>query len=280
MKRVLAALLALSLLTPAAVAADTAEDCTGEVGNATVDDLCDRVESLEETNDELSDENVELEREVAELETELNDSRGFPPAMKEEMKAMGAWNPYEDEPATIIVRETGFFPMVYQYVGPGNGDANGIGGENTGGNFNGMNAWKRVAEAEQAKNQIENNGTFSFSIEYGLAGMNTTYTANTMGEYEATLDNLERDLNTPQGFAAWADWENDNRQSAETWSTVGLVGGAAAIVGVGIASAHIESRVGIVSRRQQKKKREKVTKQAAGAQKPSLIERLKRRFGR
>lgn len=255
------ALLLCGALVPAAGAAGPSEECDGAVTNATIETLCDRVEALEnetaaleERNSELRTDKAALEGELQELEYQLNNTDGFSSEMTNRMKEIGAWDPYADSPALILTRETGFFPIIYQYVGPGNGEHS----------FNGMNAWERVAEPEEAESQIESEGSFSFTIMYGTPGMNTTYTADSMGEYRRTVAEITAEMNSQAGFAAWANWNNDRRQSAESTSTRIWYSVALLFVGGLYGAARVESSTGILEKRLAKNESKTVATQFDG----------------
>lgn len=107
--------------------------------NKTIQRLRDRITGLEEKNSRLKTKVVSKNGEIQKLKFRLNQSEketGFSTGQAERMKELGAWDPETNAPALIITRDLGFGPIVYQYVGPGNG----------GHSFNGQRAWKEVAE--------------------------------------------------------------------------------------------------------------------------------------
>jgi len=181
------------------------------------------------------------------------------------MKELGAWNPYENEPALIISLDRGFGPVVYQYVGPGNG----------GHSFNGQNAWTEVAKPNE---EVRKEGNFSFSLEYALPGMNTTYTVGSFGEYRTKITELENQMNTPVGYTAWGRWNNQQRQSAERFE------GGSVLVGIGIALLFglglmwVESQRHILYNRR-RTKQDRQTRSFFSGGSSSRLDQLKDRFG-
>jgi cell division protein FtsB len=218
--------------------------------NGTVSEVCSQVDELEQENADLRAENTNLESEIEELEFEVEQGGEFPAPMAQRMNQTGAVDPQTGEPALVVIRETRFFPIVYQYVGPENGQHS----------FNGRNAWIRVAESEEAQRQVEGEGSFTFSVEYANPGMNTTYTAQSMGEYHRILREIQGEMNTPQGYTSYTYWTNQQRQGAESirsglWLTV-VVG----LVGVAWGAAQYESKHHSFERRREERR----AQQAAG----------------
>lgn len=229
----------------------------------------DRIDELKDKNAELKTKVVSLNGKVEKLQFRLNQSKkstGVSSAMAQRMKEMGAWDPQEKKPALIIVRDEGFGPVVYQYVGPGNG--------NTG--FNGQNAWKEVAEPNS---EVRKEGQFNFSIIYGLPGMKTEYGAGSMGEYRRITRTVAEKLNSQSGFAAWSRWNNQQKHSAETYRTsaMALFVVLASLFGFGLMWA--ESKTKILTKKRRAWNRRDDAAEIDGLDK-SLIDRLREVIGR
>lgn len=204
----------------------------------------DKIDELKNKNSELNTKVVSLNGKIEKLQFRLNQSEkstGVSSSMAQRMKEMGAWDPQDKEPALIIVRDEGFGPVVYQYVGPGSKKAD------TG--FNGQNAWTEVAQPESS---VREQGQFNFSIIYGLPGMKTEYGAGSMGEYRRITRNLEEKLNSQSGFAAWSRWNNQQRNKAETYrtSSLALFVVFASLFGLGLMWAESKTKVLTKKRRQ------------------------------
>lgn len=270
-------LLVLVVLTPATGSAaavggsawtgTTPENETASNASDTSEEqrLRDRISDLKDKNSRLKTKIVELEGTIQKLEFRLNQSKkdtGFSVDQAKRMKEMGAWNPHENHPAMLIVLDHGFGPVVYQYVGPGNGDES----------FNGMDAWTEVAKPEQKVRKI---GSFTFSLTWTLPGMQTTYNVSSFTEYRVTNKKLKTKLNTPAGFTAWARWNNKQRQGAETFRGGTLIAGLGFALLVGGAAAWMESRSGYVLSLRQNRKLADQGHKVSGVTQSSKVERVK-----
>lgn len=194
---------------------------------------CDDPEN--ETIEELCGEIRELEGENERLRFELNQTGVFGTDLSERMREIGAWNPATSEPSLFIIRETGFFPAAYQYVGPGQGDTG----------FNGLSAWTRVANPQEARQNIDRAADdpesdreqldvqpVEISIQWTTPELNgTTFTAASAGEYVGTLRDIEQTLNTPAALAQFSRFQTGRLADSQTvnlqiiWlSGVGVIG--------------------------------------------------------
>lgn len=214
--------------------------------NETIEKQRQKIKELQNENSRLKTKIVAKNGEIQKLEFRLNQSEkqtGFSVGQSERMREMGAWDPEEKEPALVIVRDHGFGPVVYQYVGPNNGQHS----------FNGQSAWVEVAKPEE---EVRKAGNFSFSLMWTLPGQNKTHTVSSFGEYRTLNRDLENKLNSPAGFTAWSRWNNEQRQSAESFRSQTLLLGLVVIAGLMYGAAWVESKQNLVlDRRKRKKKR-------------------------
>lgn len=212
-----------------AVAADDGGNTTYENESAE-----ERIEELEEKNAELESEIVDLESEIDDLEFQLENMDGDTDiaAVRSEMKRLGAWHPDDDVPAVLVVREQDPHEDdpderygVFYYVGPGNGEVD----------FNGREAWDRLNLEEIGEGQFP---PIRVELPYAPEDVDTTYEfANSRAPIE--LRNIESDINSQaeETFIAWSQWNNEQREEAETIrSGFYLGGGVVALIGIVFAS--------------------------------------------
>lgn len=233
--------------------------------NETVQQLRQELQNRSERIDELENRKAELETKVVsqnsriqKLEFKLEQSRkntGFSPSEAQKLRSIGAWDPYDDEPALVIAVDRGFGPVVYQYLGPGNGK-----GKDS---FHGQGAWVEIAKIENP-DEVRKEGNFTFSLRWAPPGMKTSYTVTSMAEYQTKITKLEDKLNSPEGFIAWSQFNNKKRQDAETFEerVIFLSLGVGAVVVYG--AAWVESKNHILNQRRRKRKRSQHTSNLDG----------------
>ena len=251
MRRVIVALWVIAILSVIVALSPVAgaqEQCTGGENQT---ELCDRIDELEEENSRLSAENTDLASENQELRYQLNNDEGFPDAMTRRMNQTGAWDLKKGEPSIFIVRGSSF-PVMAQYVGPGNGERD-LG-------IQGPESWEVLVKQEDLTSGGELGQVFpiTFDLVYSNPGMNKTYTVESMAEYRRTVQELQDEMNTPEGYASYAQWNNDQRQSAEStgswvWWTVAL-----GVVGVFWGGLKYESVNQPMQRRREERRKERV----------------------
>lgn len=241
MKRALVAVLLLGLAVAPLAASEPVQAQSGATtatNNSTVEQLRERVQELENKNADLRAEVVSKNSRIQKLEFQLEQSEKsdqFSGAEASQLKKIGAWNPYEGEPAFAmwVDSEDG---GLYQYVGPGNGEHS----------FNGMEAWSRVLSGD-----VTLAGNITIDLLYSPPDMKeeivieSGLNSNAGAEIRQLIDRLNR----PATRLAWEQWNNDRRNQAESTenSTTGVVGVVMlTLFGLG---AFIESRKDIVKSR-------------------------------
>lgn len=175
--------------------------------NTTVERLRSQVKDLRNENSQLKTKVVSLNGQVQKLQFRQNQSNketGFSPEMAQRLREMGAWDSEKKVPALVIVRDQGFGPVVYQFVGPGNGDVG----------FNGQDAWIEVAKPTA---DVRYEGQFSFTLRWIPPGMERRYNTTSFADYRGKTRTIANQLNTPAGFTAWSRWTNEQRHSAESF---------------------------------------------------------------
>jgi hypothetical protein len=211
MKRVVVtAIVLLYLLTLPATVSAAPDNATanGTANNTTAENLQERLQQKNQTIQNLRNKNSNLKTQVTSLESQVQDLEyqlnnagnggSFPSWMAAEMNETGAWNPYSNKPAYFIIRNN----EIWYYVGEGNGQHN----------PNGMNAWKPWITFEEA-------GDYKVTAPYSPDNVNGTLTFQTGFQAtgaKAAIRTKVNALNSPQTFAAYQQWNNEQRHNAET----------------------------------------------------------------
>lgn len=255
MKRALLFLIAIGFVTVPLATAQTAHAQTGgntTAANETVQNLREKLQNRSQRIDELEQQKSDLQTKVVSLNSQIQKlefrneqakkNTGFTTREAQELKSMGAWNPYDDEPAFLIfvASENG---GLYQYVGPGNGEHS----------FNGMGAWTRVLGGD-----VTLLGNVTVTLKYspdGVAMEHVFSSTTALSKIRQLVDKV----NKPGTRHAWEQWNNEKRQSAETTerSTIGLT--SVGVLGLMFLAAWVESKNHILNRRRRQRK-ESVTK--------------------
>jgi hypothetical protein len=234
------------LALPAAVSAAPDND-TGNVtaNNSTVEQLRERlheknqtVQNLRSKRSQLKTKVTNLQGRIQNLEYQLNSSGSsgsFPSWMATQMKRNGAWNPYNNEPAWYIIRND----EIWYFVGEKNGDHS----------PNGMRAWATWFTFEEA-------GGYSEEAPYSPDAVNGTLTFQTgfqaTGAKAAIRSKVSR-LNTPRTFGAYQEWNNRQRNQAETTGRNTWIGiGSLFLVGI-YGAMWVESKRKLIQDRQERK---------------------------
>ncbi|WP_276251232.1 hypothetical protein [Haloarcula rara] len=240
MKRALLLLACLLFLTGVGAAQETPDECTGNATNASLQDLCDRLESAQESNNELEQNNTELTGEIATLRYEVNNTQSVR-GLAEEMGFIWGEDPDsgDGEPKTLILRNEedsintslqSNNAILFQRCNPA-----AVGAEGFDLNNDGEKEYCEVTyqEARTSKGFP----TYKFDLHYSEPGMNSTFKARTEGELKAVAE----ELNDQGGIAAYSRWESQKLQSTIQQSNLGNLG----MTGTGVVVALI---VGIIAR--------------------------------
>ena len=165
-----------------------------------------------------------------------------------EMFRLGAWHPDDNEPAVMVVREQDPHEDdpderygVFYYVGPNNGEVS----------FHGRSSWDPLPLQEIGDGPFP---PIRVDLPYAPIGVESQYEFQN-SEAPIVLRQVERDINNKaeEAFIAWADWNNDQRHSAETrdsrslWAAFGLL-----VLGM-YGAARVEARKDYFKNKDQEK---------------------------
>lgn len=178
-----------------------------------VTELQQRIKTLEQKNAELEQKLVTRKGRIQKLEYRLNQTgkgNQFSDWMKAEMREIGAWNPYDDKPAWMIVLND----RVIYFVGKGNGQHS----------PNGKRAWATWITFEEA-------GTTNATLPYGPDDMKKEWTFKTGFKHTDTVTKIKQLVARVNSPATWDNayrYTNDRLHAKKTTfkGTIGfLLGG-------------------------------------------------------
>lgn len=240
------------------------------ISNETVKELCTELDQSQQNVSDLKTDNANLRGEISDLEERVesleyqaNNAEGFPNWMAEDMREMGAYDPYQNEPAFMIMQNS----QILIYVGEENGEHS----------PNGLNAWDTFLTFEEA-------GTTNITISdqyYVRDGMQDEWTIKTGFNSEgqkAKLERLVNQFNHPRTFFAYSEWNNQKRQQKENFRTQSLVGGLLALIGMLYAGIWIESENDIRKDRKKARKSRNAVKWGMGYESEGKVRSIKRRL--
>lgn len=245
MNRGVAAVIVLGVvLTPLAASQPVhAADASGTTANnSTVQELRQELQAANETIDQLRQDRQRLRNEKSDIQTQLvskngriqklefqlnqsNQQSGFSGAKSSQLKQLGAWDPYKNQPAFLVWVESEDGGL-YQFVGPGNGQHS----------FNGMNAWTRVLGGD-----AQLLGNITVDLKYAPKGIEETQvypSTNALTE----IRQLVSKVNRPATRTAWERWNNDRRHGAETTESGTVVVMSVVVFGLMGGAMYVESR--------------------------------------